>query len=445
MAEDLFDAAARERLTTTAPLAARLRPRSLDEVVGQTHLVGPGRPLRLLVERDRLTSVILWGPPGTGKTTLALAIAGSTRAAFEQLSAVTAGVKDVREVIAAARERLGQHGRRTIVFLDEIHRFSTSQQDALLPSVEDGTIVLIGATTENPFFEVNAPLRSRSTLFRLEPLGPADLVRLAERGLDAENRRADPEAIRALVERSGGDGRRLLTSLEVAIALAGEEPVDTEHVIAALGTSALRYGRDDHYDVISAFIKSVRGSDPDAAIHWLARMLESGEDARFIARRLVVLASEDIGLADPNALGVAVAAAGAVEHVGLPEAQLNLAQATIHLATAPKSNSVALAIGNARADVTAGRVAEVPAHLRDAHYQGAQVLGHGVDYVYPHDDPRGWVPQAYLPEGWHDVSYYRPSDHGEERRRLIAGPRRDLAGPATAGEPGDGFEDREMP
>lgn len=427
MAEDLFDAAARDRLRTTAPLAARLRPRSIDEVVGQRHLVGPGRPLRLLVERDRLTSVILWGPPGTGKTTLALAIAGSTKAAFEQLSAVTAGVKDVREVIAAARDRLGQHGRRTIVFLDEIHRFSTSQQDALLPSVEDGTIVLIGATTENPFFEVNAPLRSRSTLFRLEPLEMDDLVALAERGLAAESTRAEQIAIRALVERSGGDGRRLLTSLEVAIALAGDGPVELDHVVAALGTSTLRYGRDDHYDVISAFIKSVRGSDPDAALHWLARMLESGEDARFIARRLVILASEDIGLADPHALGVAVAAAHAVEHVGLPEAQLALAQAAVHLATAPKSNAVALAIWAARSDITSGKVAEVPAHLRDAHYSGAGVLGHGVDYVYPHDDPRGWVEQAYLPEGWHDVSYYRPSDHGEERDRLCHGPRPDLA------------------
>lgn len=427
MAEDLFDAAARDRLRTTAPLAARLRPRSIDEVVGQRHLVGPGRPLRQLVERDRLTSVILWGPPGTGKTTLALAIAGSTKAAFEQLSAVTAGVKDVREVIAAARDRLGQHGRRTIVFLDEIHRFSTSQQDALLPSVEDGTIVLIGATTENPFFEVNAPLRSRSTLFRLEPLEMDDLVALAERGLAAESTRAEPTAIRALVERSGGDGRRLLTSLEVAIALAGDGPVELGHVVAALGTSTLRYGRDDHYDVISAFIKSVRGSDPDAALHWLARMLESGEDARFIARRLVILASEDIGLADPQALGVAVSAAHAVEHVGLPEAQLALAQVTVHLATAPKSNAVALAIWAARSDITSGKVAEVPAHLRDAHYSGAQVLGHGVDYVYPHDDPRGWVEQAYLPEGWHDVSYYRPSDHGEERDRLRHGPRPDLA------------------
>jgi len=413
---DLFSAAAADRLRAQAPLAARLRPRTLDDVVGQTHLVGPGRPLRRLVEQDRLTSALLWGPPGTGKTTLALAIAGSTSAVFEQLSAVSAGVKDVREVIERAHRRLGEHGRRTILFLDEIHRFSTSQQDALLPSVEDGTVVLIGATTENPFFEVNAPLRSRSTLFRLEPLQRSDIETLIRRGLEAEGLSARPEAVDLLAERAGGDGRQVLTSLEVACALARPHPVDIAHVEAALGTSALRYGRDDHYDVISAFIKSVRGSDADAALHWLARMLEAGEDARFIARRLIILASEDVGLADPTALPAAVAAAQAVEHVGLPEAQLNLAQATVHLATAPKSNRVAAALWKARDDVRAGRVAEVPSHLRDAHYPGAQMLGHGAGYEYPHDDPRGWVPQRYLPEGWEHIRYYEPSTHGAEGR-----------------------------
>ncbi len=307
----------------------------------------------MLVEADRLSSAIFWGPPGTGKTTLAQVIAASTSRAFEQLSAVSASVKEVREVIERARDRLGQHEQGTILFLDEIHRFNKAQQDALLPSVEAGVITLIGATTENPFFEVNPPLRSRSTLFRLEPLDATALHALAERGLEAEGAAAAPAALAHLVQRSSGDGRQLLTSLEVAVALAREgrgEPValTEEDAAAALGVSALRYGRDDHYDVISAFIKSIRGSDPDAGLYWLARMLEAGEDARFIARRLVILASEDVGMADPTALLVAVAAAQAVEHVGLPEAQLNLAQAVIHLATAPKSNRAALGIWNAR-------------------------------------------------------------------------------------------------
>ena len=413
-ADDLFSAAAEERLRSQGPLAARLRPRLLDDVVGQQHLVGPGRPLRRLVEQDRLTSTILWGPPGTGKTSLALVIAQSTRRAFEQLSAVTAGVKDVREVIERARGRLGERDQRTILFLDEVHRFNKAQQDALLPAVEDGTLTLIGATTENPFFEVNPPLRSRSTLFRLEPLGPTDIERLVRRGLEAEGTSASDDAVALLAARAGGDGRQVLTSLEVACALASPGPVEVEHVEAALGTSALRYGRDDHYDVVSAFIKSMRGSDPDAAIHWMARMLEAGDDARFIARRMVIFASEDIGMADPTALLVAVAAAQAVEHVGLPEAQLNLAQACIHLATAPKSNRSAMAIWTARADVTQGVMGEVPAHLRDAHYPGASQLGHGTGYLYPHDDPRGWVDQQYGPDEIADKRYYEPTDHGRE-------------------------------
>jgi putative ATPase len=417
MGEDLFSAAAEQKLRAQSPLAARLRPRGLDEIVGQEHLVGPGKPLRRLVEADRLTSAIFWGPPGTGKTTLAEVVALTTKRAFERLSAVTAGVKDVREVIERARDRLGQHGRGTILFLDEIHRFSKSQQDALLPSVEDGTLTLIGATTENPFFEVNPPLRSRSTLFRLEPLGRDAIVQLVCRGLAAEGATGTHEAIDLLADRAGGDGRQVLTSLEVAVALAGRDKVvDLEHIEAALGTSALRYGRDDHYDVTSAFIKSIRGSDPDAGLYWLARMLEAGEDARFIARRLVILASEDVGMADPMSLMVAVAAAQAVEHVGLPEAQLNLAQAVVHLATAPKSNRSALGIWNARTDVTAGVLGEVPAHLRDSHYQGAKVLGHGADYKYPHDDPRGWVPQAYRPEEIADRRYYEPTGLGYEQK-----------------------------
>ena len=416
MNDDLFAAAADEHRRARAPLAARLRPRSIDDVVGQEHLVGDGRPLRKLVETDRLSSALLWGPPGTGKTTLALAVAGSTERAFEQLSAVTAGVKDVRETIERARQRLGERGQGTILFLDEIHRFSKSQQDALLPAVEDGTLTLIGATTENPFFEVNAPLRSRSTLFRLEPLDRAAIEILVERGLGAEGATADAEAIELLVDRAGGDGRQVLTALEVACAMSRYTHVELAHVEAALGTSALRYGRDDHYDVVSAFIKSMRGSDPDAAIYWLARMLEAGEDARFIVRRMVIFASEDVGLADSNALQVAVAAAHALEHVGLPEAQLNLAQAVIHLATAPKSNRAALAIWNARAAVKDGAVGEVPPHLRDSHYQGAESLGHGANYEYPHDNESGFVEQQYLPDGLRDNQWYRPSTHGAERR-----------------------------
>ena len=412
---DLFTAAVEERLRSSAPLAARLRPRTLDDVVGQEHLVGPGRPLRRLVEQDRLTSAIFWGPPGTGKTTLALAVAGSTARAFEQLSAVTAGVKDVREVIERARQRLGERSQGTILFLDEIHRFSKAQQDALLPAVEDGTLTLIGATTENPFFEVNPPLRSRSTLFRLEPLDADAMRTLVIRGLEAEGATAAAEATDLLVDRAGGDGRQVLTSLEVAVALASPGDVELAHVEAALGTSALRYGRDDHYDVVSAFIKSMRGSDPDAAVYWLARMLEAGEDARFIVRRMVIFASEDVGMADPTSLTIAVAAAHALEHVGLPEAQLNLAQAAVHLATAPKSNRSALAIWNARAAVRDGALGEVPAHLRDAHYQGASALGHGDGYEYPHDHDGGWVDQQYQPDELADRRWYEPSSIGFEQ------------------------------
>jgi len=421
MKDDLFSAAATERLKAQAPLAARMRPRTLDEVVGQRHLVAKGSPLRVLIEADRLSSVIFWGPPGTGKTTLAEVVALTTQRYFERLSAVSAGVKDVRESIERAAERLGQFGKGTIVFIDEIHRFSTSQQDALLPSVESGVITLIGATTENPYFEINSPLRSRSTLFRLEPLLVEDVRILLDRGALAEGVQVDSDALDALANRSGGDARQALTALEVACALASEknETLTTSHVDAALGVSALRYGRDDHYDVVSAFIKSIRGSDPQAGLFWLARMLESGDDAKFIARRLVILASEDVGMADPNALVVAVAAATALEHVGLPEAQLNLAQAVVYLATAPKSNRVALAIWSAREDVRKGVSSEVPAHLRDGHYEAAKEFGHGVGYIYPHDDPRGYVSQQYLPDQAkgsisRQTSYYTPSDHGLE-------------------------------
>ena len=428
--DDLFSAAAADRLAEQAPLAARVRPRTIDDVVGQAHLLGPGRPLRRLVEQDRLSSVLLWGPPGTGKTTLALAMAGTTSRAFEQLSAVTAGVKDVREVIERARRRLGERDQGTILFLDEIHRFNRTQQDALLPHVEDGLLTLIGATTENPFFEVNGPLRSRSTLFRLEALSTDDLRTLIDRALTDPDRglaaksvgrpvTIDEEGAVHLAARSDGDARAALNGLEVAAALAaenGRSAITLDDAETAINLRAVRYGRDEHYDVISAFIKSIRGSDPDAGVYWLARMIEAGEDARFIARRLVILASEDVGLADPMALVVATAAAHAVEYVGLPEAQLNLAEAVIYLATAPKSNRTAMAIWRAREDVRNGPSAEVPVHLRDAHYQGAKSLGHGKGYVYPHDDPSGWVAQQYKPSELEGRRYYEPSPHGGEAR-----------------------------
>ena len=414
-ADDLFSTVLGERLAGQAPLAARMRPTSLDEVVGQDHLVGPTGPLRALIEADRLSSLVLWGPPGTGKTTLAHLIARSSGMAFVALSAVSAGVRDVREVIERARRGLAEQGRGTILFLDEVHRFNKAQQDALLPAVEDGLLVLIGATTENPFFEVNAPLLSRSLLFRLEPLGPEDLRAVVSRALARQGAEADDGAIDLLVDRAHGDARVALTALEVAMAVAGPRRVTVAEVEAARDTKALRYERDDHYDVVSAFIKSIRGSDPDAGLYWLARMLEAGEDARFIARRLVVLASEDVGMADSTGFLVADAAARAVELVGLPEAQLNLAHAVVYLSTAAKSNRTTVALGRARADVREGPAGTVPAHLRDAHYRGAERLGHGTGYDYPHDDPRGWVPQQYRPEEVVKRRYYEPSAHGHER------------------------------
>jgi putative ATPase len=416
--DDLFAAAVEQRLARQAPLAARMRPRSLEEFVGQRQLLAPGRPLRALIEADRLSSVILWGPPGTGKTTLAKLMAGATSKAFVAMSAVTAGVKDVREVAAEARRRLGEQDRGTIFFLDEVHRFNRTQQDALLPSVEDGTLVLVGATTENPFFSVNAPLLSRSSLFRLEPLSEDDVLMLLRRALEREGATADAGALEALAGLVDGDARAALTTLEVAIAVAGAGSVSLASVEAARDTRVVRYGEDDHYDVVSAFIKSIRGSDPDAGLYWLARMIVAGEDPRFVARRLVILASEDVGMADPMSLLVADAAARAVEFVGLPEARLNLAHAVIHLATAPKSNSVIAALGRVESDLSSLPAGEVPPHLRDASYRAAGRLGHGKGYRYPHDDEQGWVDQGYRPEHLEDRVYYQPSQHGDEPGRF---------------------------
>ena len=419
MNEDLFSHAAKERLKNRAPLADRLRPTRLDDVVGQEHLIGKDQPLRHLIETDKLSSLILWGPPGTGKTTIARVIARVTQQDFHEMSAVSASVKDVRELVAAAETRLGQAEAGTILFLDEVHRFNKSQQDALLPSVESGLITLIGATTENPYFEVNAPLLSRSTLFRLEPIDRDSILTLMARGLEEEKVEADSEALELLADRSAGDGRQALTSLEVASAIAigrGEATVTLEDVEASLGVKAIRYGRDDHYDIISAFIKSIRGSDADSGLYWLSRMIKAGEDPRFIARRLVILASEDIGMADPNSLLVADAAARAVEFVGLPEAQLNLAQAVVHLSTAPKSNRVTTALTAAMQDASSPGEGRVPPHLRDAHYSGAAEIGHGEGYEYPHNDPSGWVEQTYRPEEVESNVYYEPSKHGFEKQ-----------------------------
>ncbi|MFC4999721.1 replication-associated recombination protein A [Dactylosporangium cerinum] len=439
-------------VASDAPLAVRMRPRTLDELVGQERLLVAGSPLRQLVTGDSPMSVILSGPPGCGKTTVAHLVAGAGDRKFVALSALSAGVKDVRTVIDVARKERRRGGPPTVLFIDEVHRFSKTQQDSLLAAVEDRTITLLAATTENPFFSVIKPLLSRCVHLTLKPLTDDDvraLVRRAvadARGLDGRVTLA-PDAEAHLVRLADGDVRKALTALEAAAGAAlaqGATQVDLATAEQAIDVAALRYDRDgdEHYDVTSAFIKSIRGSDVDAALHYLARMLVAGEDARFIARRLIVHASEDIGMADPTALQTATAAAHAVQFVGLPEVQIVLAQAVIHLALAPKSNAVVAAIGAAMSDVHAGHGGAVPAHLRDSHYSGASKLGHGKGYKYPHDDVRGVVQQRYAPEGLDDREYYRPTGHGAERavaerlpklRRIVRGTTEPAAGPADDG------------
>ncbi|MDM7853424.1 replication-associated recombination protein A [Cellulomonas alba] len=448
MFDDLFGAASStaEGLPAVregAPLAVRMRPRTLTEVAGQEHLLVAGSPLRRLVEpaseaarRAAPTSVVLWGPPGTGKTTLAYLIASTSGRRFVELSAVTAGVKDVRAVIDDARRRLATDGTETVLFIDEVHRFTKAQQDALLPSVENRWVTLVAATTENPSFSVNSPLLSRSLLLTLQPLSVDDVRALVRRAVDDERGLAggvelERDAEEHLLRLAGGDARKALTILEAAAGAAlsaQDEPgdddehgpvvVDLATVERAIDVAAVRYDRDgdQHYDVISAFIKSMRGSDVDASLHYLARMIAAGEDPRFIARRIVIAAAEDVGMADPSALQTAVAAAQAVALIGMPEARIILAEAVVHLATAPKSNAAYVGIDRALADVRAGRIGSVPAHLRDAHYAGAQKLGHGQGYVYAHDEPHAVAAQQYLPDELAGTHYYEPSDRGFERQ-----------------------------
>ena len=423
---DLFEARAEDLASRSAPLATRMRPRSIDEVVGQPKLLDVGAAFRHIVESGEPISMLLWGPPGTGKTTLARLVASHADAAFRTLSATSAGVKDIREVLADARNRLATDERRTVLFLDEIHRFAKNQQDALLPGVEDGTLILVGATTENPYFEVNSPLMSRMTLFRLESLAPGDIETLLqtamrdhERGLGSLDLELASVSAQELATRTGGDARQSLNALEVAARMtkaSGRRVIESEDIAEALQRRLVRYDKtgDSHYDVISAFVKSVRGSDPDAAMYWLILMLEGGEDPEFIARRLLILASEDVGLADSEGLQVAVAASDALAYVGLPEATFHLAHATLFLATAPKSNSVGRAMSAAKNLVDSGPTPTVPLHLRSTGYKGAADLGHGEDYLYSHDHPDGIVAQQYFPDGVPATPVYRPGRLGDE-------------------------------
>ncbi len=424
--DDLFAESRAEKRATAAPLAARMRPRDLDEVVGQEHLTAPGAAFRSIVDSGHPVSMIMWGPPGTGKTTLARLVASAGQARFEQLSATSAGVKDVREVLAMAARRLEDDRGRTVLFLDEIHRFTKAQQDALLPGVEDGVVALVGATTENPFFEVNSPLVSRCTLFRTEQLSPEAVATIVRRAADEPMRglggtpAIDDETVALLAERVGGDARLGLNALEVAARIAqGRDRTDIgeDEIQEALQRRIIRYDKagDRHYDVISAFIKSLRGSDPDAAMYWLHTMLEAGEDPEFIARRMIILASEDVGLADTGAIGLANDAFAALRVVGLPEAAYALSHAALYLALAPKSNSVGSAMRRARTLVEKTPAATVPMHLRSGATAGERRLGHGVGYRYPHEDPRGVMPQQYLPDGAGDAIVFVPRRLGDER------------------------------
>lgn len=423
--EDLFEAD--NESAPDAPLAARMRPRSLEDYVGQRHILGQGKLLRRAIEADRISSIILYGPPGVGKTSLAQIIAHSTRSRFEKISGVEGNVGDIRRVVALASNRLQNSGEKTILFVDEIHRFNKAQQDVLLPDVESGLLRLIGATTHNPFFYVNSPLVSRSQVFQLEPISIDDLLDLVtratadeERGLGKMKVRVDEAAARHLAVVSDGDARKCLNALEIAARTTPPEEDGVVHITLAVAEESIQKKAvvydgdgDAHYDTISAFIKSMRGSDPDAALYWLAKMLHAGEDIRFIARRIIICASEDVGMADSNALVVATAALQGVEFVGMPEAQLLLAHATVYVATAPKSNRCTVAIGKASAEVREGRTLAVPTHLRDSHYKGSKQLGHGAGYKYSHDYEGAYVPQAYLPEG---RIYYEPTENGLEKR-----------------------------
>ena len=432
MPDDLFiadspDASQAGNLSPNAPLAARFRPRTLDEYIGQTHLLAAGKPLRRLIEADRLTSLILFGPPGVGKTSLAEVIARRTECHFERLNGVEATVSDLRRVLAAAVTRMKVNGRRTVLFIDEIHRFNKAQQDVLLPDVEAGSVKLIGATTHNPSFYINGPLVSRSQIFQLEPLSAAELSGLidsalsdSERGLGKLKVELTPEARTHLIATAEGDARRTLNGLEIAALTTPPDEKGIVHLDATAIEECVQKKRvlydkdeDQHYDTISAFIKSVRGSDPDSALYWLAKMIEAGEDPRFIARRLIILASEDIGLADPQGLVIAVAAFHAVEFIGMPEGKLTLAHATLYLATAPKSNSATMGIGAAIESVQKGEVVQVPTYLRDAHYPGAKRLGHGEGYQYSHEFPSAISPQRY---GIAPGRFYQPTDNGYEIR-----------------------------
>ncbi|MBO8163884.1 MAG: AAA family ATPase [Brevibacillus sp.] len=410
------------------PLAARLRPRRLDEIIGQSHILGPGKLLRRAIEADQLSSLIFYGPPGTGKTTLAKVIARTTKSHFSEINAVTAGVADIRRIVEEAKERLVMNSQRTTLFVDEIHRFNKSQQDALLPYVEEGTIILIGATTENPFFEVNAALLSRSQIFQLYALSDQELEQVLERALHDREQglgelpiALEPDARDHLIRYAEGDARRLLNALELAVVTTppgadGRIVITLEVAVESIQRRAVRYDKsgDQHYDTISAFIKSIRGSDPDAALYWLARMIDAGEDPRFIARRLVIAASEDIGNADPQAITVAVSCFQALELVGMPEGRIPLAQATTYLATAPKSNAAYVGINEALDVIRDQGHRPVPIHLRDRAYKGAAKLGHGEGYLYPHDYPDGYVSQQYLPDGV-DYTFYRPKPIGYEQ------------------------------